>query len=418
MMQPARIAVLMLMVTLIAICGITTINNLDDNGSGPVVTKDIEYLTKIKANSLGSVANIDGSASITMIDSEQWICFDDLGEATVTLSSGKICKFNVIPANLKLILLTGQSNSVYYTAPKYWTEPNPITPGTCFYFGTEADPSLTVGGNATPQNITDCTIRDLVNDQNKVELAQMYPVLCSDIVSESQDRFLIINSGLGGKSISNWNEGGECDGWTKNLMIFVNRACEGRIALHPEAVLWIQGESDRTNTEEYYYEKFTALCEKFHTGYYAYSFPAVYFSVPTSSTASYDAMTNPAKAQIAASEAYSWIVNASVVSYRFSSEDFRDGVHYTQRAYSWIGEAFARSISIFNHWNTVPETIVILDAIEGTPETVTGYGTSGDAYTCSVTWNDNVGTVTAPPGMRIAADISEIVQAVPDPEES
>ena len=418
MMPPARIAIMMLMVVLIAIFGITTVNNMGNSPEGPTASTDVEYLTKIKASELGSVIEVDGSASLNLIGIDRYVCFDDLGEATVKLSSGKTLRYNVVPANLKLILLTGQSNSMFYTAPKYWTDPNPIKPGSCFYFGTEADPSLTVGGNATPETVAQSEIRDLVDDTNKPQLAQMYPIMCSDLVKESGDRFLIISGGLGGRAISNWNPGNICDGWTKNLIIFVKQACEGKINLDPTCVLWVQGEGDKNNSEEYYYEKFTELCEKFRNGYFGFAFPAVFFSVPTTATASYDSMTNPAKAQIAASEAYDWIVKASTLSYRFERPgDFRDGVHYTQRAYNWIGEAFARAVSIYEGWETVEQTIVILDAIEGQPITVTGYGTTGDAYTCTIRWADNIGTVSAPPGMRIAADISEIVQEIPDPEE-
>lgn len=238
----------------------------------------------------------------------------------------------------------------------------------------------------------------------------MYPELCRAWFSESGGRILVLNTGIGGQAIREWDiPTGRCSAWMTTALDYLKKAVgeDGRIVVEPLAVLWSQGESDYSRTEEYYEERFEALVENFRTGAWGYSFPNVLTSLPRSPNV--DGVIAPALAQMSVAEENEDVIVATSLPLHFTREQTRDGIHYTQEAYGWIGEAFGRSLAEISGLKEIKETIVLAESL-GTvaelPDMVTAWGTSGAAYELTATWTESDGVWTAelsgnPIGTRI-----------------
>ena len=410
-MDVRGVAVGLLFVVLIAIFGITISNSHADETS-------YEYLDIVPLSDFGDVKTVSGAAEIVTFGGSPYIKFNNVGKAVIITADGAQ-HYTIKPAHMQLVMLSGQSNAVYFAAAQNLLPTDPaIQPGRIFYFGIN-QPDPAASALATQNNYADCGIMDLASADLTSRVANMYPVMAADLIKETTDKILIVNTAIGGRAIMWWNDGALCDEYGINVMNSVKESAEGKVILEPIAVLWSQGESDVTRSEEYYTSKFIPLVEKFRTGYYGgYEFPIVICSLPKQTNNVDGQLTNPAKAQIAAAAEYDYIFVSSSLAYHLTAEQMRtDGAHYKQMTYGWFGEAFARQLSICYEWRTVAQTVVLLngEAAEGDPS-IGGYGTSGDEYTCSIIWEETIGEVMPPAGMAIRPEIAVVQAAEPEPE--
>lgn len=378
-----------------------------------------EYLECVPLSSLGNVEAVAGPAEIFDFDGQRWIRFTDIGDVSIKTDQGSKT-YKIGKATLELVLLTGQSNAVFYTNPSYFQVPYYLEPGTAFYFGTEDDASATLGSAATRETVGSSEIRDLVGPDGKLRMSQMYPQFCKDFIKESGKRILVLNTGIGGQAIKEWDiPTGRCSAWMTTAIDFLKRTVEedGRIDLEPLAVLWSQGESDYQNTEAYYLDRFRTLVERLEDGAWGYKFPLVLTVLPRHPGVA--AEIPSALAQQSLAEEDDTVIVASTLPTEFgadASEFTRDGIHYTQTVYSWLGQAFARSLAIAEGLQPIPETIVMTESIGNVselPVTVTAFGTSGADYELDVDWTetDTPGTYMGelsgnPEGTRIAAGLT------------
>lgn len=372
-------------------------------------SRQLEYLDCVKLDFFGDVQTIDGPAEIVSFGGTDYVRLTDVGTLLVRTSHGS-ASYSVGPAHLKLVLLTGQSNSVYYTGPQYFQTEWFIQPGKAFFFGTPTSMDPTRGGAATPETVGDSRILDLVAPDGTMRMAQMYPEICRTWLSESEDRLLILNTGVGGQAIKEWDiPAGRCSAWMTTATDYLKKAIEedGRIVIEPLAVLWSQGESDYRQTEEYYKERFEKLVERFKDGAWGYEYPYVLTSLPR-----YPGASNPippALAQIEVAEEDSAVMVASSLPLRFGADQTRDSIHYTQQAYGWLGEAFGRSMAEAYGVAPAKETIVMAEdvgTVSELPATVMAWGTSGASYELAASWTESEGIWTAelsgePVGTRI-----------------
>lgn len=378
-------------------------------GSTADVAEDrgLELYDCVPASHFGSNISIDGGcAEMVTIGGEDYVRMTAVGTFSVT-SSGGTREYTVGPAHLDLVLLTGQSNSVVYTSPQYYEGESPVAPGKAFYLGTE-EGSGKLAGLATSSDISDSGIVDMVAEDGGVRVAQMYPAFMSGYVEETGHRVLVVNSGIGGMGIASWDPGEECDLWTDSVLDRVQQlASDSSIVLTPVAVLWSQGESDAYETEAYYLDRLRSLVDRLTGGDYAFSFPRVLSVLPRHPN--FPEEINPALAQTVFAEESDVFFIASELPLYISSLQTRDGIHYTQEAYGWLGEAFAREAAMRTGAAPVVQTIVLAERfgiVFELPAKVEAYGTSGQAFQLNARWTAVDGAYAAtlsgnPYGTRI-----------------
>ncbi len=371
-------AFVILMVAVILIGGMA--ESVDDS--------KYELYDCVPLSSFGSGATIVGDcAEVVTIGGEQYVRMTSLG--TFTATSGASSKeYKVTEAHLDLVVLSGQSNSTGYTSPQYYTDPSPVAPGKAFYLGQETGED-TLAGVATAETLSTSRIIDMVDSEGGVRVAQMYPSFCSDYVKETGHRVIVVNTGMPGKSIWFWQEGKDCDVWMDSVMDYLkNLVSDGSVVLNPTVALWSQGHADTAHTVDYYVQYFVPFLERLWDGDYSgYAFKNVLSVLPRHMEASNP--TNPALAQIMVAAEYSGFTIASSLPVHFTMSQTRDGTHYTQTAYNWLGEAFARSAADVMGYRTVAESLVMVPevgVVESLPAKVGIYGTSGETYDVTARW--------------------------------
>lgn len=382
-------------------------------GAAPDDPPDFELYDCVPVSDLDNPATASGAGEIVTIGGEDYVRMTAIGDLVLKSRSGRATTYTVGPAEMDLVLLTGQSNSVYFTSPQYVQGNSPVAPGKAFYLGTE-EGSGTLAGLADRSDVWSSGIVDMVAEDGASRVAQMYPAFMSGYVKETGHRVLVVNSGIGGRGIASWDPNAVCDLWTETVLDRVQQlASDGSVVLKPVAVLWSQGESDADETEEYYLERLQKLVERLSGGAYAYSFPEVLSVLPRHPD--HAGEINPALAQTAFAEDSEVFSIASTLPLLFSSEQTRDGIHYTQEAYGWLGEAFAREAAMRSSVPPAVQTIVLAESpgeVSDLPGTVTAYGTSGEAFGLSAEWTeDSPGIYSAtlsgnPLGTAISPELS------------
>lgn len=409
---------------LIALLGVTAFTILSED-----TMPDYEYLEYVPIEDFGDVDAVSGCAEVAEVAGKRYLRMADVGEFAV-YGGGKSRTFTVGPARIDLFLLTGQSNSCYYTSPQFWPDgsgtvpehdpgESPLEPGTAFYLGVP-EYSGTLGGVATSSNLARSGVVDMTAPDGSIRLSQTYPVLMYDWIKETGHRVMVINSGIGGRAISTFMDGGQCYNWTMQV---VQRAAEVLDPEHfdytPVAVLWSQGEADKTTPVAAYEERLETLIGYFTGGVFGIAFPVMLSSLPT-----YFNQDHPFNSSQAQENVASYDERFRIASYlpKYLPYDayqpwFRDGVHhYTQLMYDWMGEAFAREAAKAAGFQPVTETIAYVpDAVEG-QASLLAYGTSGTAYAIEVTWEDGEATVVmTPSGTSMSPSVAIIAQEVQEP---
>lgn len=371
------------------------------------------------------VDGVTGSAELVTIDGTDYVRMNDLGEFQVYVD-GVPATYEIGKAQMDLVIFAGQSNSVRFTNPSYYSGATTVLPGQGFYLGTVEPSSDEHSGIMRESHSSTADICDIVADDGSMRVAQMYPSFYGDYIAETGHRLITASTGISGRPIEDWDDGGRCDKFVTKVMGMLKAACEGKVDLTPVAVLWVQGESS-TQTEEYYLEHFLPLLEKLETGYYAgYSFPHITSSLPRVLMRPIDNMIDTAIAQISAESLDPHFTVATQMAYRATEDQYRDGVHFTQEYYGWVGEAFARQAAMLTGSSPVPETIVLskdAGAVSELPSTVECYGTSGDAFQLSAAWTETetAGTYAAtlsgnPEGTELASGLTATATLQPSEE--
>lgn len=368
-------------------------------GSMAEVAEDrYEVYDCVPLSSFGSGATVSGDcAEIVTIGDEQYVRMTDVGTFTVS-SGGDSKEFKVTKAKLDLVLLTGQSNSLFYTAPSFYSGDSPVAPGKAFYLGTETPDGNYAGipRSSDPSALDSAGIVDVTSDSGSVNIAAMYPAFCSGYVEETGHRVLVVNTGVGGQSIYQWLDGYPCDLWMHDVFDRLDEiVSEGKVELTPTVALWSQGESDSGQTVGWYKYHLEKVLDNLWGGDYGYSFKKVLSVLPRHS--SRESPTNPAIAQEQVASQQGGFVIASSLPVHFTSAQTRDGIHYTQTVYGWLGEAFARSAASVMGYRPVTQSLVLpidVGVVASLPDKAGVYGTSGETYEVTATW-----TVTSDPSV-------------------
>lgn len=168
--------------------------------------------------------------------------------------------------DLNVFILAGQSNSAYYNADVEVANENaPIKDGFAFYYGT-ADAPINCG------TITDMDydttlesygIYSMTNSDGTFRIGNIESPFASVFVNETNQKCLIINTGIGGISINSYVPGGVGFTYAESLI-------EDALAKIPDeytpvlrGVLWVQGESDSSLAVNTYISQFGLIKDGF-----------------------------------------------------------------------------------------------------------------------------------------------------------
>lgn len=97
---------------------------------------DYRYLDVVPFSEFGDVDAFSGCGELVDYMGETYVRFTGVGEFQ-TVSGSDVTTYTVGKAEMDLILLTGQSNSYYWSDAQYYDGSSPLPPGTGYYFGTE-----------------------------------------------------------------------------------------------------------------------------------------------------------------------------------------------------------------------------------------------------------------------------------------
>lgn len=392
-MELRNLILSMLFLVLALFAGIHAIGAFTDGGSSP----EYEYLDMVPLSDFGQPDAMAGCCEVVDYMGVPYVLMTGVGEIKA-VHGARETTYAVGKASFDLFLFTGQSNSLYYTDPQYYGSPSPLPPGVAFYLGTEG---VTVDDSrdgrstplARPSNISGCGLVDITAPDGSVRVAGSYPAFMYDYWKATGHRILVVNSGIGGNSISSfYSMAGESSRWTVQVLDRTMEVCSGLCDLKPVAVLWSQGEADIRRTVEWYEQRLETVVDRFCDGTYGTAFPHVLSTLPKHH--GWESPIVPAQAQMDyAEEDPRFVIASKLPLYLPDDVSGREGdpIHYTQTVYGWMGEAFARSAASAMGSSPGPETLAYcppVGEVASLPSMATAYGTSGDPVEAPVLWGD------------------------------
>jgi len=363
---------------------------------------DYEYMDMVPLSDFGDPDEMTGCCEIVDFMGTPYVRMTDIGEINAIYGS-ETKTYMVGKAHLDLFLFTGQSNSYYYSSPDQYDGASPLPPGVAFYLGTE-EISIGLEGRAATaiagtSTLEESSIMDITALDGSVRVAGSYPELMKGYWEATGHRMLVVNSGISAHSIiSFYSDSGDCSKWTVKVLEKTSEVSEDVCELNPVAVLWSHGETDYTQTVDWYKTRLEAVADKFYTGTYGVSFPNIISTLPKCPRV--ESPIAPAIAQMEyAAEDSRFIIASTLPTVLPNSISGQPGdlFHYTQQVYNWMGEAFSKAAAKLVCDARVAETLVYcpsLGKVDSLPTFVTAYGVSGAKVLFPVMWEE----VPAEPG--------------------
>jgi len=357
---------------------------------------DYEYLDMVPLSDFGNPDEMTGCCEVVDFMGTPYVRMTGVGEINA-VNGSETKTYMVGKAHLDLFLFTGQSNSYYYSSPDQYDGSSPLPPGVAFYLGTEDVSGGSEGRTATAlassSTLAESVFADITALDGSVRVAGSYPELMKGYWEATGHRMLVVNSGISARSITSfYSDSGECSKWTVEILEKTTELAEDVCELNPVAVLWSHGETDYTQTADWYKTRLEAVANKFYNGTYGVSFSKMITTLPKSPRA--ESPTSTALAQMEyAAEDPDFIIASTLPTVLPTSVSGHpgDAFHYTQQVYDWMGEAFSKAAAKVVCNAKVAETVVYcppLGEVDSLPVFVTAYGVSGVKVLFPVIWHD------------------------------
>ena len=171
--------------------------------------------------------------------------------------------------DLYVFMLAGQSNSAYYNADVSVVneEVAPITDGFSFYYGTESAPINcgVINNMQYDTTLESYGIYSMTNSDGTFRIGNIEAPFASDFVNKTNQKILIVNTGIGGVSINSYVP--STVGYEYAAKIFGDAISKIPEGLNPKlaGIIWIQGESDAALNVELYITQFGKMFDGFKT---------------------------------------------------------------------------------------------------------------------------------------------------------
>lgn len=252
---------------------------------------------------------------------------------------------------LEVLVIAGQSQAMYSGGdrcnPSEVNGTVPLPSTNAYYYGTATSPIVWGGFYTSPTYDTTFSSYGLHNmiDSGEWVIGGYEPILANKIAADSNCDVLIINVGISGAPIS-FLQPSATGG------IFMDRVISNALAEVPShytlekiGFMWLQGESDKDNTSEYYIEKFDIILDHFQSE----GFDTCYM-VETAPNKGGNAVT--AQRIIAATNPA--VIMASTAPETFTVQNgllSSDNLHYTQAGRTLIAEQVSDYIHVPYHFD-------------------------------------------------------------------
>lgn len=241
-----------------------------------------------------------------------------------------------------VFVLTGQSNAAYldYDVSVANSELTHISQGKAYYYGT-ADSVIKYGSSIASASydttFESYAIHDMVDSSGDFIIGNIEAAFASKFVSETGKNIAIINTGIGGQSITDMMPGGTGNDW--NVEVY-DRAVAGLkdmgFKLKYASILFSQGESDAQMAVDTYKADFELMLDSYTDETHC---KTLILNLVRPNNAS-----NPATAQqqLASELSNVYLGCTATTTFTYGNGMLRvDNVHYTQYGDDVIGQDLA-----------------------------------------------------------------------------
>lgn len=317
-----------LVVIIVGVMGFQVVQeSVDENAAGGVWEYD-DYRPADGVVSVNGVLELVETIQGTMIHAA------GVGSGTIVYEDREV-SVNVTRAVLDVYLMTGQSNSAYYTYDKSQADPVPNL-GEAYAWMTETGKY----GNLKPSD--GAAMRPMVSPENGIVTADKAPAFAATVSEITGNKVYWICGGWGGRSIVTFNpENGTT--WTYMQAVVRDAMAAIDADLYEARTMfwmWIQGEADASMPVDEYATRFIELSDAINDGGLGFAFSHCFVSVPLDSG-------NVPEAQALAAEARPGAITiATTIAETFTQANGllgSDGVHYTQKGDNLIGVALGEA---------------------------------------------------------------------------
>lgn len=242
---------------------------------------------------------------------------------------------------LNVFVLAGQSNAAYYNQNITVANENaPIKDGFAHYYGTSSAPINcgVINDMSYDTTLESYGIYSMTDEDGTFKVGNIEAPFASYFVNNTNQKVLIINTGIGGVSIQSYTPGKVGFDYAANLI-------EDALTKLPEGldpvlrgVLWVQGESDAALNVNTYIQKYSEMAAGFKSLGFNQTFISQTKSV-NGGNASFAQTLIPDK--VAGAHLVTEVANTFSVSNGLLAVD---NLHYTQAADNIIGQAFAQCV--------------------------------------------------------------------------
>lgn len=240
--------------------------------------------------------------------------------------------------NLNVFVLAGQSNAAYYNENiSVANENTPIKNDFAYYYGTEDAPINCGVINDLQYDTTleSYGVYSMTDTDGVFRIGNIEAPFASYFVNETNQKVLIINTGIGGVSIASYVPG--TVGFEYAKKIIADALTKIPDGLNPvlKGVMWVQGESNAAYPVNTYIQNFESISD----GFKELGFNGIFISKTKA-----DNGGNASFAQTLIPERVSGAHLVTQVADTFTISNgllASDNLHYTQKADNILGKDFA-----------------------------------------------------------------------------
>lgn len=239
---------------------------------------------------------------------------------------------------LNVFVLAGQSNAAYYNENVTVANENPsIKDGFAFYYGTSEAPINcgVINNMSYDTTLESYGIYSMTESDGSFRIGNIEAPFASYFVNKTNQKILIINTGIGGVSINSYVPNTVGFEYAEDIVTdALSKLPEGLTPIL-RGVLWVQGESDAALNVNTYIQKF----EDMSLGFKTLGFNKVFISetkTANGGNASFAQTLIPDKVKGA------YLVTDVANTFDMSNGLLAsDNLHYTQKADNILGKIFA-----------------------------------------------------------------------------
>lgn len=242
---------------------------------------------------------------------------------------------------LNVFVLAGQSNAAYYNENVTIANENaPIKDNFAFYYGTSEAPINcgVINDMSYDTTFESYGIYSMTNSDGSFRVGNIEAPFSSYFVNETNQKILIINTGIGGVSINSYVPGTVGFDYAEDIVTDALSKIPSEFSPVLRGVLWVQGESDAALNVNTYIQKFGEMAAGFKT----LGFNGVFISETkpaNGGNASFAQTLIPDEIKAA------YLVTDVASTFEVSNGLLAsDNLHYTQKADNILGKVFAEYI--------------------------------------------------------------------------